>query len=162
MSRGRKYWCMQCSLSHFRACTGPHIARSAGVMAAAVLHLVQHRSSNICSNSGQCNGGHTTSRQRIGSALLFIPTPPVMPFAHERSSGTVTASAQHNGQHVPESSGATYLNGGLQSTAAQEMPVQVSEAPFPGEYTGYRAEAMATKEAMTASFIAILKECVMV
>merc|ERR1719352_535390 len=79
-----------------------------------------------------------------------------------RSAGVMAAAVLHNGQHVPESSGATYLNGGLQSTAAQEMPVQVSEAPFPGEYTGYRAEAMATKEAMTASFIAISEEGVMV
>merc|ERR1719336_1032512 len=71
-------------------------ARSAGVTAAAVLHLVQHRSSNIWSNSGQSKGGHTTSRQRTGSALLFIPMPPVMPFAHERSSGTLMSSAQHN------------------------------------------------------------------
>ena len=32
----------------------------AGVMAAADAHLVQHRPSNCCSNSGQWRGGHIT------------------------------------------------------------------------------------------------------
>merc|ERR1719265_3071092 len=108
-------------------------SKSAGVMAAADLHFVQHRPSNICSNSGQWSGGHMTSRHNVLSALLFIPTPPDRPFAHDLSSGTVTLSAQHRGQQVPESSGLTNLKGGLQSTAAQETPEHVSAAPLPGE-----------------------------
>merc|ERR1719311_1886610 len=131
-------------------------SKSAGVMAAADLHLVQHRPSNIWSNSGQCKGGHMTLRHKVLSALLFIPTPPLMPFAQERSSGTVTLSAQHKGQQVPASSGLVYLKGGLQSTAAHEMPEQVSDAPFPGEYTGYRAAAMVRDATQRKHFIAIL------
>merc|ERR1719421_660728 len=121
-------------------------SRSAGVMAAADLHFVQHRPSNICSNSGQCKGGHMTSRHNVLSALLFMPTPPDMPFAHDLSSGTFTSSAQHKGQQVPESSGLTYLKGGLQSTAAQEIPEQVSAAPLPGEYTGYALAGVTAKQ----------------
>merc|ERR1719393_623492 len=99
-------------------------SKSAGVMAAADLHFVQHLPSNICSNSGQWSGGHMTSRHSVLSALLFMPTPPDMPLAHDLSSGTLTSSAQQRGQQVPESSGLTYLKGGLQSTAAQFMPEQ--------------------------------------
>merc|ERR1719329_1880478 len=50
--------------------------KSAGVGAAAELHLVQHLPSNCWSNSGQCRGGHMTPLHKIGSALLFMPTPP--------------------------------------------------------------------------------------
>merc|ERR1719440_1976223 len=73
------------------------------------------------------------SRHKVLSALLFMPTPPLKPLAQDLSSGTFTSSAQQRGQQVPESSGATYLNGGLQSVAAQEIPEQVSAAPLPGE-----------------------------
>merc|ERR1719191_2732715 len=120
-------------------------------MAAALWHRVQHLfSSYICSNSGQCKGGHMTPRHNVLSALLFMPTPPDMPFAHDLSSGTFVSSDQQRGQQVPESSGLTNLKGGLQSTAAQEIPVQVSEAPLPGEYTGYvPAEAMPRQTAAT-------------
>ena len=81
--------------------------------------------------------------------------PPLRPFAHERSSGTVVESDQQRGQQVPESSGLTNLKGGLQSTAAQEMPVQVSDAPLPGEYTGY-AEATARQTDTTKNFITLI------
>merc|ERR1719218_194093 len=74
-----------------------------------------------------------TSRHKVLSALLFMPMPPDKPLAHDLSSGTFTSSAQQSGQQVPESSGATYLKGGLQSTAAHEIPEHVSAAPFPGE-----------------------------
>merc|ERR1719454_2658685 len=47
-----------------------------------------------------------------------MPMPPLKPLAQDLSSGTFTSSAQQSGQQVPESSGATYLKGGLQSTAA--------------------------------------------
>merc|ERR1719183_2239738 len=103
-------------------------ARSAGVTAAAELHLVQQRPSNICWVSSQCKGGQTTSRQRIGSALLFIPTPPLMPAAQDLSSGTFTESAQQSGQHVPVSSLLLYLKGDLQSMGLHEMPSHVSVA----------------------------------
>merc|ERR1719201_2059641 len=96
-----------------------------------------------------------TPRHSVLSALLFIPMPPVRPFAHDRSSGTFT-SLQHSGQQVPDSSGLTNLKGGLQSTAAQLMPVQVSDAPLPGEKTGYlRAEAMTRQAAQTKNFITV-------
>merc|ERR1719384_172639 len=109
-------------------------ARSAGVTAAADLHFVQHLPSKNWSNSGQSAGRHTTSRQRTGSALLFMGTPPERSLAHVRSSGTSTFSAQHSGQHVPASSGLTYLNGGLQSIALQAIPSHVSTEPAaPGE-----------------------------
>merc|ERR1719321_1629460 len=94
-----------------------------------------------------------TPRQSVLSALLFIPMPPDIPLAHDLSSGTFT-SLQQRGQQVPESSGLTNLKGGLQSTAAQQMPVHVSDAPLPGEYTGYvPAEARARQTALTMSFI---------
>merc|ERR1719230_361116 len=114
-------------------------ARSAEVVILFVGHLVQQRPSKYWSNSGQSGFGHTTSRHKIGSALLFIPMPPDMPFAQERSSGTLMSFAKHNGQHVPVLSGAWYSNGGLHSNGLQEIPVHVSTEPAPGEYTGYRA-----------------------
>merc|ERR1719327_1957027 len=84
-----------------------------------------------------------TPRQRTGSALLFIPMPPLMPSAQERSSGTLTVLAQQSGQQVPVCAGATYSKGGLQSTAAHSMPVQVSTSPpAPGAYTGYATAAL--------------------
>merc|ERR1719350_2783375 len=116
------------------------LAKSAGVTAAAVLHFVQHLPSKNWSNSGQSAGMHRTSRQRTGSALLSIGTPPCRSLVHERSSGTVTFSAQQRGQQVPASSGLTYLKGGLQSMGLQLIPSQVSTDPAaPGEYTGYLA-----------------------
>merc|ERR1719313_410827 len=83
------------------------------------LHLVQHLSSKYWSNSSQSNGRQTTSRHKIGSALLFIGIPPLRSFAHDRSSGTVTASAQHIPQHVPVTSGPLYSKGGVHSTVGQ-------------------------------------------
>merc|ERR1719436_1509682 len=122
------------SLPTFAASSLKPFARSAGVTAAADLHFVQHLPSKNWSNSGQSAGRQTTSRQRTGSALLSMPTPPDMPLAHERSSGTSTLSAQHNGQQVPASSGLLYLKGGLQSIGLQDTPSQVSTAPpAPGE-----------------------------
>merc|ERR1719350_1172510 len=85
------------------------LAKSAGVAAAAVLHFVQHLPSKNWSNSGQSAGRHTASRQRIGSALLFMGTPPVRSLVHSRFSGTSTLSAQQRGQQVPALSGLTYL-----------------------------------------------------
>merc|ERR1719321_2395312 len=78
---------------------------------------------------------HDSTAQSLVSIVVHSNTT-AHAFAHERSSGTFTSSAQHMGQQVPESSGLTYLKGGLQSIAAQLMPEQVSEAPLPGEYTG--------------------------
>merc|ERR1719221_1522047 len=110
------------------------LAKSAGVTAAALLHFVQQRPSKNWSNSGQSAGTQWTSRQRTGSALLFMGTPPVKSLVHERSSGTVTFSAQHKGQQVPAFSGLTYLKGGLQSMGLQLIPSQVSTDPAaPGE-----------------------------
>merc|ERR1719311_573324 len=78
-------------------------------------------------------------RQRTGSALLFMSTPPVSPLVQARSSVAVTVSDQQSGQQVPISSGGMYLKGGLHSRALQLMPSQVSFVPTspPGEYTGY-------------------------
>merc|ERR1719502_523671 len=87
-----------------------------------------------------------------------MPTPPDSPLAHDLSSGTFVSSDQHKGQQVPESSGLTNLKGGLQSTAAQEIPVQVSDAPLPGEYTGYvLAEAIPKQMATITDFIIQVK-----
>merc|ERR1719506_1394879 len=83
------------------------------------MHFVQHRPSKPWSCSGQTSGRHTTFLQRTESALLFMGTPPVSPPAQERSSGAVTSSVQQRGQHVPCSSGAEILKGGLHSMAAQ-------------------------------------------
>merc|ERR1719261_1710996 len=92
---------------------------------APYLHLLQQRpSSYVCSVSGQWSSGHITPAQSVGSALLFMPIPPLKPSAHERSSGTFTVFAQHIGQQVPLSFAATNSNGGLQSMAAHAMPVQ--------------------------------------
>merc|ERR1719401_202016 len=77
-----------------------------------------------------------------------MPTPPDMPFAQLRSSGTFTASAQHTGQHVPISSVLLYANGGLQSIGLHEMPPQVSTADV-GEYTGYLPDAASTETVAT-------------
>merc|ERR1719215_2504888 len=73
-------------------------AKSAGVTAADDLHFVQQRPSKNWSNSGQSGFKQTTSRQRIGSALLFMLTPPVSVFVHDRSSGVSTSLDQHKGQ----------------------------------------------------------------
>merc|ERR1740117_544599 len=118
-------------------------------------HLLQQPPLNVWSNSAQWRGGHMTPRHKTLSALLFMPTPPDKPLAHDLSSGTLTFSAQQRGQQVPESSGLTNLKGGLQSTAAQAMPVQVSDAPLPGEYTGYAA-AMAMQTDTTKNFITLI------
>merc|ERR1719502_134447 len=120
------------TVSQVYGSSGNLSSKSAGVTAAADLHLVQQRPSKNCSNSGQCNGGHMTVRHMTLSALLFIPTPPDRSLAHDLSAGTFT-SDQQRGQQVPDSSAPTNLKGGLQSTAAQEMPAQVSAAPLPGE-----------------------------
>eukprot|EP00446_Apocalathium_sp_SHHI-4_P004386 CAMPEP_0177195134 /NCGR_PEP_ID=MMETSP0367-20130122/23351_1 /TAXON_ID=447022 ORGANISM="Scrippsiella hangoei-like, Strain SHHI-4" /NCGR_SAMPLE_ID=MMETSP0367 /ASSEMBLY_ACC=CAM_ASM_000362 /LENGTH=166 /DNA_ID=CAMNT_0018643141 /DNA_START=68 /DNA_END=566 /DNA_ORIENTATION=- len=140
------------------------LAKSAGVTAAEDLHFVQQRPSKNWSNSGQSDGGQTTSRHKIGSALLFMPTPPDTPLAQDLSPGTLMLSAQQRGQHVPVSSGDWYLKGGLQSTGLQVIPSQVSTAPpAPGEYTGYLsaprafklpAEARPTNVANNTAFIA--------
>merc|ERR1719188_2582155 len=118
----------------FACSSAKSLARSAGITLAEDLHFVQHRPSKNRSNSGQSGSGQCTSRQAIGSALLFIATPPCRSLVQERSSGTSTVSAQQSGQQVPASSGLVYLNGGLQSTGWQEIPSQVSTEPAaPGE-----------------------------
>merc|ERR1719215_820209 len=126
------------------------LARSAGVTAAEVLHLVQHLPSKNWSYSGQSGLRQTTSRQSTGSALLFMPTPPLRPLVQERSAGTLT-SDKHRGQQVPVLSGATYLKGGLHA-----MPSHVSFAPVsaPGENTGYLAAALMNSVARAKPFIA--------
>lgn len=131
------------------------LARSAGVTAAEVLHLVQHLPSKNWSYSGQSGLRQTTSRQSTGSALLFMPTPPLRPLVQERSAGTLT-SDKHRGQQVPVLSGATYLKGGLHSMSLQEMPSHVSFAPVsaPGENTGYLAAALMNSVARAKPFIA--------
>merc|ERR1719329_411142 len=100
--------------------------KSAGVGAAAELHLVQHLPSNCWSNSGQCRGGHMTPLHKIGSALLFMPTPPERPAANDLSSGTFVASDQHRGQQVPISSAFLYTNGFSQARSLHVMPSHVS------------------------------------
>merc|ERR1719160_1719727 len=90
------------------------------------LHFVQHLPSKPWSYSGQSSGKQTTSRHRIGSALLFGPIPPVRPFAHERSSGTLIFLDMHIGQHVPSSLGNAYSKGGKHSIIAHWMPSQGS------------------------------------
>merc|ERR1719316_1283911 len=85
------------------------------------LHFVQHLPSKPWSNSGQSRGRHTTSRHRIGSALLFMPMPPPRPFAHDRSSGTLISLTQ-TGQQVPKSSGVLVTKGGTHSIIAHLIP----------------------------------------
>eukprot|EP00419_Tripos_fusus_P027671 CAMPEP_0172712704 /NCGR_PEP_ID=MMETSP1074-20121228/61257_1 /TAXON_ID=2916 /ORGANISM="Ceratium fusus, Strain PA161109" /LENGTH=186 /DNA_ID=CAMNT_0013536675 /DNA_START=126 /DNA_END=683 /DNA_ORIENTATION=+ len=105
------------------------LANSAGPMfEAAEAHFVQQRPSKDCSNSGQPKGGHITPRHNTGSALLFGPTPPESPFAHDLSSGTSMFSAQQSGQQVPASLALMNLKGFWHWTATHWTPVHVSIA----------------------------------
>merc|ERR1719171_2681711 len=123
-------------------------------MAPAVLHFVQQRPSKIWSYSGHHRGRQTAVRQRTGSALLFMSTPPVRPLVQALSSVAVTVSDQQSGQQVPISSGGIYLKGGLHSRASQLSFMPTSP---PGEYTGYLSAAAvlaSTSSAAAAGCIA--------
>merc|ERR1719420_2037876 len=121
------------------------LARSAAVCAFAVLHLVQHLSSKNCSVSTQWSGGHMTPLHATGSALLFIPTPPVSDLVQERSSGTMISSDQQVAQQPPFSSFDRILKGGPQSRLGAQVICAQGSCP-----SCSRRDA---KEAVSSNFI---------
>merc|ERR1719420_1663339 len=130
-------------VAHLR---GPaFLARSAAVCAFAVLHLVQHRSSKNCSVSTQWSGGHMTPLHATGSALLFMPTPPVRDLVQERSSGTMMSSDQQVAQQPPFSSLDRILKGGPQSRLGAQVICAHGSCP-----SCSRRDA---KEAVSSNFI---------